>query len=227
MKALLITLFSLFPYVSWALDCVPPAPAVDIRLYVGSIYDLDDPIVPGQELSTVETCAIGNVASAATEQQWQEVQVAWQTYETAVLKPPSMTSLTFPDVKVESFNIGKIAFVTLGRNYRDYSEAAVSIADILSYADLREITQGAGTVKRYDILQWSPDQVSDRMVLVYDDGQILSAEVNAWREACRSLTFTMTQIEEAEYPDYRLAVTGIEDVCSITIKELALAQPRE
>lgn len=230
MKALLITLFSLFPCTTWALDCSPPTPVTDIRLYIGSIHDLDDQIVPGQDLPTVETCAIGNVANAIVEQQWLDVETAWKEYETAalkVLKPPAISQSAFPSLKVESFNIGKIVFVNLGRDYRDLSEAASSIADIISFTTRRESKGGNGTVMRYDILQWTSNPVSSRLVIVYDDSQVLTVEVNAWREACRSQIFTMKQIEEVEYPDHQLAVEGMEDICSITLQELAPAQSRE
>ncbi len=215
-----------------ALDCSSPAPAREIRLYVGSPFDQDDQIVPGQDLPIITTCALGTVSDAAVERQWEAVESAWTPYEALMLEliePPPIHKLAFPDfeMKAESFNIGAIAFVDLGRNYTDLSEGAISIADIISYATRRESTGGNGTVMRYEQLKgWSPNQVSERLVIVFDDGQILSAEINAWREGCRNLTFVSQQLDDGLYPDFQLSVADMSDVCSVTIRELAPAKPR-
>lgn len=216
-----------------ALDCSAPPPVKEIRLYVGSPFDPDDQIVPGQDLPTVTTCALGTVSDAAVERQWEAVESAWTPYEALMLEliePPPIHKLAFPDlvIKAESFNIGAIAFVNLGRNYTDLSEGAISIADIITYATRRESTGGSGTVMRYDRLLkgWSPNQVSERLVIVFDDGQILSAEINAWREGCQNLTFVSQQQDPGLYPDFQLSVADMSDVCSVTIRELAPAKPR-
>lgn len=208
-----------------ALDCSAPAPIVSIRLYVGSEYDLKELIAPGEKLPTITTCAVGSVTDSVTERQWPEVEAIWAKYEEAslkILKPPAI----FTEAKVLSFSIGKIAFVNLGRNYKDNNEAAVSIASIVAYSTRSESEGNVGPVMQYDMLQWSPHQVSQRLAIVYDDGQIVSAKVDAWRESCGNQKFVLYQLGTSEYSDYQFAVEGMEDICSVTMRELAPAHAR-
>lgn len=215
-----------------ALDCSAPPPVKEIRLYVGSVFDPDDQIVPGQDLPIITTCALGTVSDAAVERQWEAVESAWTPYEALMLEliePPPLHKLAFPDLttKAESFNIGAIAFVDLGKHFTDLSESAIIIADIITYATRRESTGGNGTVMRYDRVNiWSPNQVSERLVIVFDDGQIISAEIDHWREGCRDLTFISQQLDQGLYPDFQLLVADMGDICSVTARELAPAKPR-